>query len=80
MPRPQKSRRICCYPDYWSFSPDQDTANDMVTMSLDEFETIRLIDHRGKTQQQCADEMNVARTTVTAIYDSARKKLSQALV
>ena len=80
MPRPQKSRRICCYPDYWSFAPDQDTANDMVTMSLDEFETIRLIDHQGKTQQQCADEMNVARTTVTAIYDSARKKLAQALV
>ncbi len=80
MPRPQKTRRICCYPDYWSFAPDQDKANDMVTLSLDEFETIRLIDHQGKTQQQCADEMNVARTTVTAIYDSARKKLAQALV
>ena len=71
MPRPQKSRRICCYPDYWSFAPDQDIANDTVTMTLDEFETIRLIDHSGKTQEQCANEMNVARTTVTAIYDSA---------
>ena len=80
MPRPQKSRRICCYPDYWSFAPDQDTANDTVTMSLDEFETIRLIDYQGKTQEQCAAEMNVARTTVTAIYDSARKKLAAALV
>ena len=80
MPRPQKSRRICCYPDYWSFAPDQDKANDTVTMTLDEFETIRLIDYQGKTQEQCASEMNVARTTVTAIYDSARKKLSLALV
>ena len=80
MPRPQKSRRICCYPDYWSFAPDQDTANDTVTMSLDEFETIRLIDYQAKTQEQCAAEMNVARTTVTAIYDSARKKLAAALV
>ena len=49
-------------------------------MSLDEFETIRLIDYQGKTQEQCAAEMNVARTTVTAIYDSARKKLAAALV
>lgn len=80
MPRPQKSRRICCYPDYWSFAPDQDKANDTVTMSLDEFETIRTIDYQGKTQEQCAQEMNVARTTVTAIYDSARKKLAAALV
>ena len=80
MPRPQKSRRICCYPDYWSFAPDQDITNDTVTMSLDEFETIRLIDYKGKTQEQCANEMNVARTTVTAIYESARKKLATALV
>ena len=57
MPRPQKSRRICCYPDYWSFAPDQDTANDTVVMSLDEFETIRLIDYQSKTQEQCAQEM-----------------------
>ena len=49
-------------------------------MSLDEFETIRLIDYQSKTQEQCAQEMNVARTTVTAIYDTARKKLAQALV
>ena len=64
MPRPQKSRRICCYPDYWSFAPDQDKANDTVIMSLDEFEIIRLIDYYSKTQEQCAAEMNVARTTV----------------
>ena len=80
MPRPQKARRICCYPDYWSFAPDQDAANDTVTLSLDEFETIRMIDYFGKTQEQCAQEMNVARTTVTALYDAARKKLAQALV
>ena len=49
-------------------------------MSLDEFETIRLIDYQEKTQEQCAAEMNVARTTVTAIYESARKKLAAALV
>ena len=80
MSRPQKSRRICCYSDYWSFAPDQDKANDIIVMSLDEFETIRLIDYHSKTQEQCAQEMNVARTTVTAIYDTARKKLAKALV
>ena len=73
MPRPQKKRRIACYPDYWSFAPDSDAANDTVTVSLDELETIKLIDYCGFTQEECAKKMIVARTTVTAIYDSARK-------
>lgn len=80
MPRPQKSRRICCYPDFWSFAPDQDMANDTVVLSLDEFETIRQIDFYSKTQEQCAVEMNVARTTITAIYESARHKIATALI
>ncbi len=49
-------------------------------MTLDEFETLRLIDYMGVTQKKCAEEMEVARTTVTAIYDSARKKVADCLV
>jgi len=49
-------------------------------MSLDEFETIRQIDKEGMTQEECSVRMGVARTTVTAIYNSARKKLADALI
>ena len=49
-------------------------------MELDEYECIRLIDLEGLTQEQCAAQMLVTRTTVTAIYESARKKLADALV
>jgi predicted DNA-binding protein (UPF0251 family) len=51
-----------------------------VQMSVDEYETIRLIDLNNYTQEECANQMLVARTTVQAIYNSARKKLADALI
>ncbi len=49
-------------------------------MTLDEYEVIRLIDLEGLTQEQCAEQMEVARTTVQSIYASARKTLAQCIV
>ncbi|MBR3586252.1 MAG: DUF134 domain-containing protein, partial [Oscillospiraceae bacterium] len=77
MPRRQRCRCIGSYPDYWAFAPEGTAAGDPVLMTLDEFETIRLLDREGLTPEQCAVQMGVARTTVTAIYDSARRKLAE---
>ncbi len=55
-------------------------AGEPVIMTLDEYETIRLIDLMGFTQEQCAAKMQVARTTVQAIYNEARRKLAETLV
>lgn len=55
-------------------------AHPPTVMTLDEFETIRLIDGEGLSQQQCAQRMEVARATVQSIYAEARKKLAKCLV
>ncbi len=79
MARRPQCRRIGAYPNCWLFSPEEG-AEGTVLLSLDEYECIRLLDREGLTQEQCAASMGVGRTTVTAIYDSARKKLAEALV
>ncbi len=79
MARPTKRRRICELPRFEEFAPTQPNS-DFVEMTADEYETIRLIDHVGLSQDACAAHMQVARTTVQAIYVSARQKLADMLV
>ena len=69
-------------PDSSRFGPlDSQKANDeTVHMTIDEYEAIRLIDLEKFTQEECAAQMNVARTTVQGIYDNARTKLAESLV
>ncbi|MCD8366841.1 MAG: DUF134 domain-containing protein [Clostridiales bacterium] len=81
MPRPTKCRMICRFPQTLEFVPAKDgDGKEAVILTVDEYETIRLIDREGLSQEQCSQRMQVARTTAQKIYDSARKKLAAALV
>lgn len=82
MARPIKWRKVCSLPKSNRFGPldfELDTSQH-VYMTVDEYETIRLIDLEGFTQEACAEQMHVARTTVQSIYAEARKKLAESLV
>lgn len=80
--RPMKWRRVCRLPESNRFGPLDLSAGakDHVIMTVDEYETIRLIDLEGFTQAECAAQMNVARSTVQGIYIEARRKLAESLV
>jgi uncharacterized protein len=81
MARPEKCKRICHMPAGDRFyCKNGDSEAEEQTLSLEEYETIRLIDHIGLTQEQCATQMHVARTTVQRMYTDARKKLAAFLV
>ena len=82
MPRPRKCRRVCCMPGSTLYGPlngifDEE---DQIAMTVEEYETIRLIDLEGFNQEECAEKMHVARATVQHIYKTARNKISESLV
>ena len=81
MARPEKCKRICNLPENNFFYCKSDREDkDIQIMSIEEYETVRLIDYVGMTQEQCAEQMHVARTTVQRMYTDARKKIAAYLV
>jgi predicted DNA-binding protein (UPF0251 family) len=77
-----KRRNVCQLPVTNRFGPIDSAVREpgLVSMTVDEYETIRLIDLEGFTQEECAEQMSVARTTVQGIYVKAREKLADSLV
>ncbi|MCX7884193.1 MAG: DUF134 domain-containing protein [Caloramator sp.] len=82
MVRPRKWRRVCMLPEVNEFGPvnSQNNITETITMSVEEYETIRLMDLERLSQEECAKAMGVARSTVQRIYEDARKKLADSLV
>lgn len=82
MPRPRKTRNVSCAPEVAVYKPAGVPARflNWTTLSLDEYEAIRQIDHEGLDQDTVAQNMGVSRPTVTRIYRSARKKIADFLV
>ncbi len=82
MPRPKKCRSVCHFPQITAFGPagDESGRRPPVILTVDEYEVIRLIDKNGLSQEQCGEQMGVARTTVQQVYAAARKKLADVLV
>lgn len=80
MARPRRCRRVCAEPEYSSFMPDGIFCKESVILAVDEYEVIRLIDLEKLTHEQCAKRMDISRTTVTEIYESAREKIADSIV
>ena len=81
MPRPCKNRFISGCPRSVVYKPAGIPARTLewLSLGLDEFETIRLLDYQGLDQEKVAQLMGISRPTVTRIYASARKKIAEAL-
>ena len=80
MPRPQRCRRVCEEPEFNSFSPDGIPNNTCITLTVDEYEVIRLVDLEQLNHAQAAEKMNISRPTATEIYNTARIKIADCIV
>lgn len=81
MSRPRKCKKVCHFPQTLEFVPaGTGESGTPVILKVDEYETIRLIDREGLSQEQCGEAMGVARTTVQQVYAGAREKLAAFLV
>ena len=56
------------------------TLLETVILLEDEMEALRLADFEGLYQEECAQKMNISRTTFSRVVTSARKKVSDALL
>jgi len=82
MPRPRKCRKVCHLPKVQEFAPTGGAGEGIpqITLTVDEYEAIRLIDKEGFSQEECSTYMKIARTTVQQIYNKARGKIAEALI
>jgi predicted DNA-binding protein (UPF0251 family) len=82
MPRPRLCRRVAFQPNITYFKPAGIRLIELQesTITVDEFEAIRLKDYEGKEQEECARMMNISQPTFHRIVLSARKKIADAIV
>lgn len=82
MARPFCRRRVACEPESNYFKPRGVPLSllEEITMTVDEFEAIRLADLEGLYQEQAAERMEISRPTFGRVVESAHKKVANALV
>jgi len=82
LPRPRLRRRIRFDPETTYFKPAgiRKLGLEIVTLTLEEIEAIRLKDIENLDQEEAAKKMEISQPTFHRILIDARKKITDALV
>ncbi|MBS0011422.1 MAG: DUF134 domain-containing protein [Bacteroidales bacterium] len=78
MPRPKSKRIVHEPPLYTGFKPVGARVQtlEVIDLTLDEFEALRLADQMAMSHAEAAEEMEISRSTFTRLIEQARKKLA----
>lgn len=81
MAKPKKDRRVQYPPSVVYFKPQgiPMVQLEQQTLTVDEYEAIRLVDKDGLDQQEAAKRMDISRATCARIVESAHRKVAEAL-
>ncbi len=81
MARPKNSRTVFDPPKFKGYQPHGYYSNEKepVFLAFEEYTALRLCDYELMTQAQAAHAMNISRPTFTRLYESARRKIAEAL-
>jgi len=82
MTRPNKIRKICLEPNILFFKPRGIPLKqlEIIQLTLDELEAVRLCYHERYYQNEAAREMDISRQTLGRILNSANRKIADFLV
>ena len=82
MPIETKIRKIHSFPPYSQYKPPRIPLNELkkVTITLEEFEAIKLVDYEKKPQRDASASMGVSQATFNRVLKSARNKIASGLV
>ena len=82
MSRPVRCRKIGEMPQYTTFKPAGIPGRGLeeLTLTLDEFEAIRLADLQGLYQDEAARQMGISRQTFGNILVAAHQKVAECLI
>lgn len=82
MTRPKFCRKIESLPEIRQYAPKNHPENpdDLVVLTLDELEAVRLADYEGLYQEVSAERMGISRQTFGRIVSSAHRKIADAIL
>ncbi len=77
-----RTRRIALPPRYREFRPRGVPARNMnpVSLSVDEYEAVRLADYAKLEHQEAAECMHISRSTFTRLVEKARGRIATAII
>ena len=78
MAPPRRQRTIRGIPHSNHFAPTGLTPKEMVVLTKEEYEAIRLIDREELTQQEAAKLMRTSQATLSRLLSKGRKKVADA--
>jgi len=82
MPRPCKIRKIRGKPNSSYFKPAGIPISQLeeINLTIEEFESIRLIDFEKISQSEAGKKMQISQPTLSRIIQSARNKIAEAII